>query len=171
MTREYCPRSINVLPKGAVFCFGSNGGGFHGAGAAGVAMRGTSRNSWRQDKPFLRALKTPLGSPERIGRWAVLGVGRGFQEGHYGLSYAIETVTHPGRRKSVPLSRILKQLKELGQFAREHEELKFLVVISGGGYNGWTIEEMKTVYRKWCKEDPPPDNVLLKREYEFRDES
>ena len=168
MSRRYCPDIIKKLPQSCVFVFGSNLGGFHGAGAAGVAMRGTAKNNWRDDVRFLKAMKSPPGSPARLGRWATFGVGKGFQKGRYGLSYAIATVVRPGHKKSIPLSKILNQLIELGRFARKYDHLTFLVTIAGGGYSGWSVEEVQGVYKKWCEVDPPPDNVLLKREYEFR---
>jgi hypothetical protein len=37
-----------------VLVFGSNRSGFHGAGSAGLAFRGDSRNTWRSDPFFLR---------------------------------------------------------------------------------------------------------------------
>lgn len=166
--RSYCPPKVTSLKPNQVFVFGSNLQGFHGAGAAGYAQRGTEKNTWRQDKQFLAALRSGPNDPKRHGKWSVLGEGIGFQEGREGKSYAIATVTRAGRKRSMPLSKILAQLKELGEFAKEHQELNFLVAVGGGGLNGWTVEEMQEVYRKWCEEDPPTDNVYLLREYEFR---
>lgn len=167
---DHCPNFIKELKPNSVLVLGSNLEGFHGAGAAGFAMRGTTRNNWRDDKKFLAAMKSPPGSPKRKGRWAVFGIGKGYQEGLVGASYAIATVTRPGRSKSIPLSRILEQFKELGEFAKKHPEMTFYVVVAGGGYSGWTTKEMQTIYKKWCKDAPPPFNIKLKREYEFRTE-
>jgi len=165
--RRSCPEVVTTLSPGSVFVFGSNINGFHGAGAAGVAQRGDSRNNWRQDEAFLKALATPLGHPSRIGRWAVLGVGKGYQEGREGVSYAIATVTRPGEKRSIPLREITSQLLELGGFAaREGNQSKtFLVTISGGGYNGYSHQEIAGVYCKWWEVAPPPSNVLVKKRY------
>ena len=60
--------------------------------------------------------------------------------------------------------KIYFQLYELGDFAKFNLDLEFLVCILGGGYNGWTVAEMQTVYRRWCEDSPPPSNVLLRKE-------
>lgn len=166
--RKYCPESITSLKPNQVFVFGSNEQGFHGAGAAGLAQRGTSRNNWRGDKAFLEALDSPSISEKRKGRWSFLGKGRGYQEGKDGSSYAIATVLRAGKRKSIRLSKILEQLIELGEFAKEHPEKEFLVVIAGGGYNGWSIKDIQGIHKTWCKEEPPSENILLKKKYDFR---
>lgn len=168
MERNYCPRFVRELKPQEVFVFPSNEKGFHGAGAAGFAMRGTTRNNWRGDSKFLRAMRSKLEDPARVGRWAIYGIGRGYQEGNSGNSYAIATITRPGHKRSIPLSRILQQFKELGEFARKNSSKTFLVVISGGGYSGWSVKDLQEVYRRWCETEPPPKNILLKREYEFR---
>ena len=85
---------VTTLQTNEVFVFGSNGQGFHGAGTAGLALRGDARNNWRQDAWFLAASR---GENDGVGRWAVFGVARGFQQGRQGKSYAIQTVTRPAR--------------------------------------------------------------------------
>lgn len=166
--RVPCPDYVSALRDNEVFVFGSNNSGFHGAGSAGLAQRGTTKNTWRSDLKFNHALKTPLGSDVRKGLWSELGVGRGYQVGTEGKSYAIATVTRPGARRSISLVEILDQFIELGKFANNHTKLEFLVCILGGGYNGWTIAEMQGVYQKWCHDNPPPSNVYLRLEYEYR---
>ena len=47
---------ITSLKPNEVFVFGSNFSAFHGAGAAGYAQRGDSKNTWRTDKKFQEAL-------------------------------------------------------------------------------------------------------------------
>lgn len=165
----YCPDVVQILRPNEVFVFGSNDHGFHGAGSAGYAMRGKAENTWRKDPDFLVAMNSPVGSPERIGRWAVFGVGHGYQEGREGSSYAIATVTSPGKRRSKTPREILDQFLELSYFAEQNTEKTFLVVVSGGGYNGYPISEMKEIYRAWCDYRRPPENIRLKKEYEFRD--
>ena len=72
---------IDYLASNQVFVFGSNATGFHGAGAAGLGLRGDHRNNWKKDETFRLAMRSPEGSPHRVGKWAVFGVARGFQQG------------------------------------------------------------------------------------------
>ena len=104
---------ITSLKSNEVFVFGSNAQGFHGAGSAGYAMRGDTRNNWRQDKTFRRAMEAPVGHPDRVGKWAVFGVARGFSKGHEGISYAIQTIEKPGRKRSTSRQDICIQLGRL----------------------------------------------------------
>jgi hypothetical protein len=136
------------LKENQVFIFGSNGSGFHGAGGAGLACRGESANTWRLDQWFLKAMKSPVGSPDRIGKWAIFGVARGFQQGREGASYAIQTVTKPGAKRSISLQEIAKQITDLYLFAEKHPELTFLISPIGEGYAGYTHEEMQDVWDK-----------------------
>jgi len=136
------------LKTNEVFVFGSNERGFHGAGGAGLACRGDSENTWRDDEWFLRAMKSPVGSEERIGRWAVYGVGKGFQEGKEGKSYAICTVTRPGKIRSIPIKTIYEQLVELWKFADEHPELVFVISPIGEGYAGYHRWEMNETWKQ-----------------------
>lgn len=149
------PQFITTLKPFEVFVFGSNGTGFHGAGAAGLAMRGDSRNTWREDQEFLMAMNSPPGSMERQGKWAVLGVAQGFQEGREGKSYAIQTVTRPGARRSINLSVILHQLKGLKTFSLQHSGWIFLITRLGEGYAGYSHQEMSNL---WNQLKPFPDN-------------
>lgn len=169
MKRELCPNFVKTLKLSEVFVFGSNNQGFHAAGSAGYAQRGTAKNTWRCDKPFLAALKTGPRDEKRRGKWSWLGTGRGYQKGSEGASYGIATVTHAGRPRSIRLSEILAQLKELGEYARQHSDKQFLCCVSGGGYCGWSVKDFQGIYKQWCLEDPPPDNVLLQKDYEYRD--
>ena len=119
-----------------VYVFGSNGQGFHGAGQAGWVCRGDSLNNWRTDSWFQAAMRAAVGSKDRIGKRAVFGIARGFQEGTEGCSYAIQTVTRPGQRRSVSLEEIYKQLVELWDFAKQHPEICRL----HQGRDGWVVE-------------------------------
>ena len=159
------PKWITSLEPHQVFVFGSNEQGFHGAGTAGYAQRGTADNTWRTDPQFLKAKDSPEGSPDRVGKWAVYGIGRGYMVGHEGQSYAIATVTRAGHRRSQSLHNILAQFKELGRFAVEHPELEFLLTISGGGYNGWSVSEIQRVYDAWLQTKTIPENILLPPDY------
>ncbi len=149
------------LADDEVFVFGSNEQGFHGAGAAGLACRGDARNNWRQDEWFIAALDNPTEIERRVGKWAVLGVGRGFQKGREGMSYAIATVTKPGAKRSITRRDIYHQLVDLWAFAKEHPERRFLIAPIGTGYAGWTHEEMQEVWDFLIKKHGRPDNVRL----------
>jgi hypothetical protein len=144
-----------------VFVFGSNAAGFHGAGSAGQACRGDARNTWRQDAWFLRAMKAPPGSPDRVGRWAVFGVARGWQRATCGMSYAVQTIVRPGQRRSVSRRDIYHQLVELWAFARERPQWKFLLTPVGQGYSGWTPEEMAQVWDYLLQQHGLPDNCVF----------
>lgn len=129
---------ITRLDPHQVFVFGSNRQGFHGAGAAGLACRGTALNTWRQDPWFRTAMNAPVGSRARIGKWAVFGIGKGFQVGREGRSYAICTIERPGDFRSIPVTLIEAQLLELCAFARAHPELEFLMTPVGAGKAGYS---------------------------------
>lgn len=139
------PDIITSLAPNEIFVFGSNRSGFHGAGAAGLACRGDAANTWRDDPWFLKAMKAPVGSPDRVGKWAVYGVGRGWQQGREGMSYAIQTIERPGLKRSTPLADIEEQLGELFRFADEHSEWTFLMTPIGAGLSGYTAREMAGV--------------------------
>jgi hypothetical protein len=147
------------LAPDEIFVFGSNEGGFHGAGAAGLACRGDARVNWRLDQWFRGAMKAPAGSPDRVGRWAVFGVGRGLQEGRDGLSYAVATVTRPGARRSVSLRDIYYQLVELWKLVKARPHLTFLIAPLGEGYAGYSAEEMEQVWQCLFERHGRPDNV------------
>lgn len=157
------PEMINSLKDNEVFVFGSNASGFHGAGAAGLACRGISKNTWRYDQWFLKAMKSPIGSPDRVGKWAIYGIAHGFQKGKEGKSYAIETIKRAGQKRSTSLEFITKQLKELMKFAKENPNLEFLVTKIGSSLAGYNIEEIKSCFDSL---DFIPENVSLPIEYQ-----
>ena len=144
-------RLITSLKENEVFVFGTNRNGFHGAGSAGYAFRGDSKNTWRQDKQFLQALKNIQAHPK--GKWAQLGISKGPMEGTEGKSYGIVTVSKPGARRSISPKEIISQLKELGDYAQDHPELTFLVVL-GPGYNGYSKQE----WHQFFEEAKLPEN-------------
>jgi hypothetical protein len=115
---------------------------------AGYACRGTAENTWRTDPWFLTAMKSPVGSPARIGKWAVYGVGRGWQQGREGMSYAIQTIEKPGLKRSTSLDEIIAQLGELFDFASDHPEWTFLMTPIGAGLSGWTADEMAWAFSR-----------------------
>jgi len=144
-----------------IFVFGSNEQGFHGAGSAGYAMRGDSKNTWRKDKKFLLAMNSAPNSPNRKGKLAVFGVGRGFQEGNDGKSYAICTVAKPGAKRSIDLDDIFGQICDMLFFAKKHPEYIFQCTPIGCGYAGYTEQEMKTIWDMALVVCPHPENVIL----------
>lgn len=154
---------ITTLAPHQVFVYGSNSTGFSGAGAAGLAVRGTAANTWRVDPWFRRAMVAPVGSPDRIGKWAVFGVARGWSQGREGMGYAIETIRHPGRawHRSVPLREIEDQLVDLFEWAVDHAGWECLMTPVGAGLSGWTPEDMAATLaaavRRW---DGLPPNVV-----------
>lgn len=151
----------HLLPH-QVFVFGSNEDGFHGAGAAGFAFRGQSRNNWRHDEIMLKAIKAPKGSPDRIGRWAVYGEARGLQIGKEGKSYAIVTIVKPGYRCSYPKERIREEIKDLFIFARDkRQDLEFLYTEIGSGLAGWESYEMYELLSQASAEIKIPKNIIF----------
>lgn len=149
-----------VKKRESILVFGSNLQGFHGAGSAGLAMRGSADNTWRTDANFLRAMKAPVGHADRIGLRAVYGVVEGLQQGTQGKSWAIPTVTRPGARRSVPLGDIQKSLHKLWQFAIQHPEYDFEFSKLGCHYAGYTSDEMLKVIQNVASELATPRSLL-----------
>ena len=156
-------RKITSLDENEVFIFSSNHSGFHGAGSAGMACRGDSRNTWRGDAWFLKAMQSSEKSPDRIGKWAVYGVAHGFQQGKEGKSYAIQTVTRPGVKRSTPLDDIESQLVSLWDFIKDHKDWNFIIPPIGEGYAGYTAEEMKEVFNKAIAKHGDLENIEFVR--------
>lgn len=154
---------ITELRPNEVFVFGSNAQGFHGAGAAGLACRGDARNNWREDEWFLKAMRSPPGSPDRVGKWAVLGVAEGYQEGREGKSFSVVTIAYPGQPRSIGRWQIYLQLIELWRFAIDHPWLTFLVTRLGEGNAGYTREEMREVWDYLLQHHGRHDNIDLSR--------
>lgn len=142
---------IKSLKPNQVFVFGSNSSGFHGAGAAGFAFRFDNSCNWRQDRFFLNAIKAKEGSNDRIGKWAVFGISRGFQVGRNGMSYAIETIKRPGLKRSTPLNEIFYQFTDLLYFANKHYKLEFLLTKVGSSLAGYKEEEVNNEWENACE--------------------
>lgn len=162
---------VTELKHNEVFVFGSNLSGFHGAGSAGFAMRGETKNNWRQDESFCDIVYKR--TSHRKGRWAVFGIGRGFQRGKEGLSYAIPTVERPGHQGCITEATILTDIIHLCRFARRNPELTFLVVQLGatrneGGYSYFGIKAIRTLWGIVNATDGLPDNIILPESQEVR---
>jgi hypothetical protein len=157
-------KMITSLQQNEVFVFGSNLSGFHGAGSAGYAMRGIAANTWRDDVNF-RAIMSGK-NPDKRGLWAVFGVGRGFQVGLTGRSYAIPTVERPGFQGIVTEAFFLEELRIFVAFARSHPELIFRVVKLGanraeGGYSYLGLEAVKRCLDIIREESAIPSNIMF----------
>ncbi len=155
---------ITSLKEDEVFVFGSNLQGFHGAGSAGYAMRGTTKNTWREDQNFLD-IKSGKNQDKR-GKWAVYGMGIGIQEGLEGKSYAIATVERPGVQGKVTEDHLHHQLLNLVKFAVNHPELKFKLVKLGanrseGGYSYLGLELINRVWGKIRASGDIPSNIIF----------
>lgn len=144
---------ITSLKPNEVFIFGSNSAGFHGAGAAGFACRGDSQNNWRNDEWFLKAIKSLIGSPDRVGKWAIVGQSRGFQIGREGMSYAIETIKNPGQKRSTSLTEIYKQFLDLLDSVWYNRNLSFLMTPVGTNMAGYTNKEMRKTWSDALRSD------------------
>lgn len=154
-------RFVTELKPNQVFVFGSNGHGFHGAGSAGYAMLGVSGNQWRTAKvPGTEQVLTAVPNGT-MGKWAVKGTARGPMRGRDGMSYAIQTVTRPGAKRSIPLHEIEAQLVELWRYAEHNSKLEFLMTPIGGGYSGYTGPEMTAVFNRVIKAHGLPSNITL----------
>lgn len=171
---------ITALAPHQVFVFGSNrgernvaaqrqskDGGFHGAGAAGVAWRGTPGHPhrghpdhWSKDSAFLAAIQAPYGDPARIGKWAVMRVCHGPMQGREGKSYAIYTVTKPGLKRSIPLTEIGAQFARFLAFAQARPHLEFLVTPVGEGLAGYAQRQLDPL---WQGAGTLPQNVRFIR--------
>lgn len=147
LTSELLPAPITRLEESEVFVFGSNRDGFHGAGSAGLACRGEAANTWRTDEWFAAARGAPKGTAARVGRWAVYGAARGYQEGREGRSYAVQTIERPGARRSTSLRDIYDQLVDLVAHARAHPLRTYIITPLGEGYSGYSPEEMALVWK------------------------
>ena len=154
-------KTISTLKPHQVFVFGSNSTGFHGAGAAGYACRGTSANTWRSDPWFEKARKSPIGSPDRVGKWAVYGVARGLQQGLESKSYAIVTIVQPGLKRSVPLEEIEAQISTLLELAHRRADLEFLMTPIGANLAGYTAAEMADTLQRALLKQPAPKNIII----------
>ena len=140
--REYTPENITSLKPNEIFVFGSNTEGRHGAGAAKIAV----------DK---------------------FGAKYGQAEGLQGQSYAIVTKDLSKGERSVDLDSIRDQIFHLVDRAK-YEDLKdkkIYVTKLGTGLGGFTVAEIKELFRQVDYQEGIPDNVILPKEFEVREEA
>jgi len=148
---------ITKLEPNQVFVFGSNLGGFHGAGSAGFASFGVSGNKWRH---FDYAEKLDGWK----GKWNVKGIGEGYQEGTEGKSYALPTVRRAGDMQSLNKEQIQQNIQTLYTFAENKPNLEFLIAYRNDGsrlLNGYAIEEMAKMF-SFTK---IPENIVFEEEF------
>ncbi len=147
--------NITELKNDEVFVFGSNGDGFHGAGAAGYASFNEVGNVWRKHD----YANKPNGW---LGKWNVKGKAFGPQKGTIGKSYAIPTVISAGQKRSLDPELIRRYIQKFYIFASQRPLLKFYVAQDAKpGLNGYSPDEMAAMY----KSAPIPNNVYFKKEF------
>jgi len=123
--------TIENLEDNQIFCFGSNGQGRHGKGAALFARQNCG---------------------------AVYGQARGPQ----GRAYAIVTKDlTKDKHPSIDAQEIIKQVQELYAYARQNQELEFVVAYSGTkpNLNGYTNLEMAEMFR----DKEIPSNIVFEQ--------
>jgi hypothetical protein len=135
---------VRDLKDNEVFVFGTNGSGFHGAGAAGYAMLHVEGNKWRNTfVPGTNKLISEVPDHTK-GYWAVKGISTGLMHGLYGKSYGIQTVTKPGSKRSIPLLSIRTQLVSLKDHISDHD-YNYIVAPLAIGYGGYSRDEMAEI--------------------------
>lgn len=146
LNREYTPKTISALKSNEIFVFGSNTG-------------------------------SSKGGPPTHGKGAALdakklfGAIQGQSEGLQGQSYAIVTKKHWDVTKSSTLPEIQKGIDKFIEYARANPDKKFLVPNIGSVDAGHTIAEIKGLFKDANTRLGIPDNVILSREYEVRDDN
>lgn len=131
--------------KRRIFIFGSNLEGFHGTGTAGWAFRGDARNNW-QTCPMVRAaMEAGTGYPGLLAQW---GIGEGLQTGTQGYSWALPTVSKPGRQRSISLNAIDLFAEYLTRHMRRNPNDTFCLSPLGCGYAGYTLPEMRPIWNR-----------------------
>lgn len=148
--------NITELKPDEVFLFGSNWDGFHGSGAAGFASFNESGNVWRKHNYDRQA-------DGWRGCWNIKGVGVGYQEGYKGASYALPTVISAGKKRSMTLAQIRRQIYIFNNFARGMRHKKFYVAQGPGpNLNGYSLEELGEI---WFHGIVWPSNVHFNEEF------
>jgi hypothetical protein len=98
------------------------------------------------------------------------GAKQGQAEGIQGQSYAIITKDLSKGERSVSLERIHEQLSEFVGYAENNLNNKFYVTKLGSSLAGYTESEIKNLFKRINDEEVIPDNVILPKEYEIRNE-
>jgi len=96
------------------------------------------------------------------------GAKQGQAKGLQGQSYAVITKKNWRVEKSSTLDEIKDGIYDMLRFAENNPKLKFLVTKIGSSLAGYTIEEIKSQFKNL--KAIIPDNVILPKEYEVREE-
>jgi exodeoxyribonuclease-5 len=99
------------------------------------------------------------------------GAKYGQAEGLQGKSYAIITKDLSKGERSISLSNLSDNINDFLVDAANNPDLKFYVTKIGTGLAGYKISEIKNIFNNFLELNMIPDNVILPREYEVRDES
>ncbi len=114
---NYSPDNITELKQGEIFTFGSNLKGFHGLGAAKLAV-------------------------DKFG--AIYGQAEGLQGQSYAI---ITTDLSKSYRPSVDLQVVKDSINKFIQFAKDNTHLTFLVTEVGCGLAGFTVEQVAPLFK------------------------
>ncbi len=98
----------------------------------------------------------------------LFGAKQGQSEGLMGHSYAIITKKRYWEEKSSTLEEIEEGVLNFIYFAQKNQDLKFLVTKLGSAMAGYTVDEMKDIWISANKKSPVSDNVILPKEYDWR---
>jgi len=98
------------------------------------------------------------------------GAKYGKAKGLQGQSYAIVTKDLPKGNRSVSLDSIYQQVIDLNDRAKVRDELKFYVTKFGTDLAGFTVEEIKQIWKDIQENYIIADNIVLPREFEVREE-
>ncbi len=157
--------------KLTAYVFGANLSGFHGAGSAGLMMRGTKDNNWREDLLFqgsLRELKAKIAGedydPELlVGPRAILGE-IGLMQGREGYSYGLVTTERPGQQGCISDAVLVFEIAKMFDCAKRHPHLKFECLNFGlkrpEGFSWWSRDEIVRLWQKASIVVHPPKNVI-----------
>jgi hypothetical protein len=147
---------LDTLKHRDIFVFQTNENGFHGAGSAGWAFNGKA-SGWENNKKF----QTQWNSGQRIrGLFAILRQPAGLMAGTDGIGWGVVTCVTAAQPRSVPISDIAAQLKELRTYAIRRPFLNFIIASIGTGHAGYTQEEMWEVYTS-ATNGRMPDNWFI----------
>lgn len=144
INRKFTPENVTSLKSNQVFVFGSN--------------EGSSK-----------------GGPQTHGRGAALlarqkfGAKQGQSEGIQGKSYAIVTKKYWDKEKSSSLKEIQGGIEKFLVYAYRNKDKEFLVTKLGSSLAGYSVSQIKGLFNNLNNIMPIPENVILPKEYEVRD--
>ena len=133
---------LNTIGNRDIFIFQTNENGFHGAGSAGWAFMGKA-SGWERNKSFMNQWNS--GEKSR-GLFAILRQSSGLMAGTDGIGWGICTCVSAAQPKSVSISEIIDQLKELNSYTIRKPFLQFIFAPIGTGHAGYSQDEMWEAY-------------------------